>query len=279
MLHVHSTLFAARARRACSERRAMQRRIGLLGATAINIITMIGIGPLVTVPLVLSALVGPTALLAWIAGALVALCDGMVWAELGSRFPGSGGTYTFLRESFGASRWGRGLAFLFTWQMLLFAPALLASGAIGAVQYTAYLVPSLAHDTLAKGVLASVLALLMTLGLLTRLEIVQKLSRAFAVVAIVTLIVAIAAGLMHPVWQHLLAFPTLHGSWPSLALAFGTGLYIALYDYVGYAQATMLGDELQEPANDAAFDLLGHCRCRRAVYPVTSERVGDTHLR
>ncbi len=226
----------------------MQRRIGLLGATAINIITMIGIGPLVTVPLVLSALVGPSALLAWIAGALVALCDGMVWAELGSRFPGSGGTYTFLRESFGANSWGRGLAFLFTWQMLLFAPALLASGAIGAVQYSAYLMPSIAHDAVAKGVMASLLAILMTVGLLARLDIVQKLSRAFAVIAIATLLVAIAAGLLHPQWQHLLAFPALRGSWPSLALAFGTGLYIALYDYVGYAQATLLGDELREPA-------------------------------
>ena len=225
----------------------MQRRIGVLGASAINIITMIGIGPLVTVPLVLSALSGSTALLAWAAGALVALCDGMVWAELGSRFPGSGGTYTFLRESFGATSWGRGLAFLFTWQMLLFAPALLASGAIGAVQYAAFLIPGLAQGTLEKGILAAILAVLMTLGLLSSIEVAQKLSRIFAAIAILTLVVAISAGLLHPHWQNLTVLPHLSGTWTGIMFAFGTGLYIALYDYVGYAQVTLLGDELREP--------------------------------
>ena len=77
----------------------LKRAIDLRGAISINVITMIGIGPLVTIPLVIAALGGPLALVGWIAGAIVALCDGLVWAELSSRFPGSGGTYVYLRDA------------------------------------------------------------------------------------------------------------------------------------------------------------------------------------
>ena len=86
----------------------MKRAIDLRGAVSINVITMIGIGPLVTIPLVIAALGGPLALVGWIAGAIVALCDGMVWAELSSQFPGSGGTYVYLRNIFGARKTGKG---------------------------------------------------------------------------------------------------------------------------------------------------------------------------
>ena len=121
----------------------MKRAIDLRGAVSINVITMIGIGPLVTIPLVIAALGGPLALVGWIAGAIVALCDGLVWAELSSRYPGSGGTYVYLRNAFGAERLGRALAFLFNWQFLLYAPCLLASGYIGFVNYAAYFYPPL----------------------------------------------------------------------------------------------------------------------------------------
>ncbi|MGC1380731.1 MAG: amino acid permease, partial [Candidatus Baltobacteraceae bacterium] len=135
----------------------LKRAIDLRGAVSINIITMIGIGPLVTIPLVIAALGGRLALVGWIAGAIVALCDGLVWAELSSRFPGSGGTYVYLREVFGPDRFGKALACLFNWQFLLYAPCLLASGYIGFANYAAYLYPPLGenafgHDAVAIGI-------------------------------------------------------------------------------------------------------------------------------
>jgi amino acid transporter len=136
----------------------MIRGIGLRGAIAVNVITMIGIGPLITIPLVLNQLHGSLALAAWIAGALIALCDGLIWAELGSRYPGSGGTYVFLREAFGRERLGRMLAFLFTWQTVLSIPLLLASGYIGFAHYAAYLWPPLSAPML-QGVVAAAVAL------------------------------------------------------------------------------------------------------------------------
>src|SRR5579864_4481801 len=108
----------------------MIRGIGLRSGIAINAITMIGIGPLITIPLVLAFLAGPLALIGWIAGAIVALCDGLVWAELSSQYPGSGGTYVYLREIFGRERWGRLLAFLFNWQFFLSSSLVISTGYI-----------------------------------------------------------------------------------------------------------------------------------------------------
>src|SRR5438046_7992849 len=93
------------------------RGIGLGSATALNMIDMIGVGPFITIPLMVGAMGGPQAMLGWILGAVLALCDGMVWAELGASFPGAGGSYQYLKECFGPQRLGRLLSFLFVWQL------------------------------------------------------------------------------------------------------------------------------------------------------------------
>src|SRR5581483_10271330 len=74
------------------------RGVGLASATTLNMIDMIGVGPFITIPLVVSAMGGPQAMFGWVLGALLAICDGQVWAELGAAMPGSGGSYRYLRE-------------------------------------------------------------------------------------------------------------------------------------------------------------------------------------
>lgn len=78
----------------------LRRRLGLLNSTSINMSNMIGIGPFITVPIILMTMGGPQALLAWFTGAILAIADGLVISELGAALPGSGGTYTFLRDSY-----------------------------------------------------------------------------------------------------------------------------------------------------------------------------------
>src|SRR5438477_7579172 len=119
------------------------RGIGLGGATALNMIDMIGVGPFTTMPLVVAAMGGPQALLGWIVGAVLAICDGLVWAELGAAMPDAGGSYVYLREIYGPKRLGRLISFLFIWQLSFSAPLSIATGAIGFAKYTAYLVPGL----------------------------------------------------------------------------------------------------------------------------------------
>ena len=79
----------------------LNRKIGLVQATAINMIDMVGIGPFVVMPLVVSYFHSGLFIWAWIFGALVAFVDGMIWSELGASYPLAGGTYNFHRIAFG----------------------------------------------------------------------------------------------------------------------------------------------------------------------------------
>src|SRR5438105_15869999 len=126
------------------------RGIGLGGATALNMIDMIGVGPFITMPLILGAMGGPQAMLGWIAGALFAVCDGLVWAELGAAMPGSGGSYRYLREIYGPKKLGRLLSFLFIWQLSFSAPLSIASGAIGLAGYASYFFPGLQQQFMTR---------------------------------------------------------------------------------------------------------------------------------
>src|SRR5258708_38046181 len=108
----------------------MTRRFGLLHATALNMTNMIGIGPFITIPLLMSALGGPQAMLGWAVALVIVLCDGMVWRELGAAMPGSGGSFGYLRQGCGAATVGPLMGFLFVWQLILSRPLGIASGYI-----------------------------------------------------------------------------------------------------------------------------------------------------
>ncbi len=233
----------------------MKRAIDLRGAVSINVITMIGIGPLVTIPLVIAALGGPLALIGWIAGAIVALCDGMVWAELSSQFPGSGGTYVYLRNVFGPEGLGRGLAFLFNWQFLLYAPCLLASGYIGFANYAAYLYPPLTNGLLHDLAAIAIGGVTMIL-LYRRTSQVSALSALLAIAATLTVALVALAGLSHADFTRAfhLRQPIQLGA--GLLAGFGTALYITLYDYVGYADVALLGDEVIRPRRTIPLSIL-----------------------
>src|SRR3954463_11809921 len=121
----------------------LRRRIGVTQATAINMSQMCGIGPFITIPAMVVVFGGPQAIMGWVFGALLALCDGLVWAELGAAMPGSGGTYVYLREAF-QYRTGRLTPFLFVWTAILFIPLIMSTGIYGFVAYLRYLWPSFA---------------------------------------------------------------------------------------------------------------------------------------
>src|SRR5450631_3072757 len=106
-------------------------------------INMIGVGPFVTLPLIVLAMHGPQAILGWILGAVLAACDGLVWAELGAAMPKAGGSYEYLRTIYGPRRAGRYLSFLYIWQLTFSAPLSIASGCVGLAQYAGYLWPGL----------------------------------------------------------------------------------------------------------------------------------------
>src|SRR6195256_2016163 len=132
---------ASESAKVAKEGTPLLRRFGVVQATALNMSNMIGVGPFITIPLLLTALGGPQAMLGWLVAVLIAIPDGMVWSELGAAMPGSGGSYLYLREGFGRETFGRLMAFLFIWQFILSGPLEIASGYIGFAQYLKYLWP------------------------------------------------------------------------------------------------------------------------------------------
>ena len=224
------------------------RGVGLRGAVALNVISMIGIGPLITIPLVLGALHGPLSLAGWVLGAGLALCDGMVWAELGSRHPGSGGTYGYLREVFGRRKLGRLLAFLFVWQTIFSAPLLQASGYIGFANYAGYLVPQLAASPWATKALAVAVGVVTMLVLYRAITAVARIGVGLALASVGTLLCVIAASYAHFSGAQAFALPPHDSLWDGLRAGLGQALIIAMYDYAGYGQSSAIGDEVVNPA-------------------------------
>lgn len=222
------------------------RAIGFWGGLSANLLNMIGVGPFITIPLALSALAGPMVLVGWLAGALLCLCDGMVWAELGSTIPESGGPYHYLRTAYGSERLGRLFGFLYLWQTVLTAPLSIASAAVGFAQYLAFLIPGLDHR--GQVIAAVVLCLVNTAVLYRKIDSVQRLSLLVSVVVIGACVWIVASGLMH-FDMHLAARfmhaggDSKHGFW----LGLGAVSLIAVYDYGGYNNVCMLGGEIKRP--------------------------------
>ena len=226
---------------------ALARRFGLLQATALNMTNMIGVGPFITIPLLMSALGGPQAMLGWLVALIIVIPDGMVWSELGAAMPGSGGSYVYLREGYGRERWGRLAAFLFIWQFILSGPLEIASGYIGFSQYLGYLWPSLtdldfALVAAAVGVL-NVALLYRSIGSLGRLTV------ALWAGTLLTTAAVIVTGARH--FDARVAFDFPPGAFNfSLGFLIGLGASsrIGIYDYLGYYDICYIGDEVKEPA-------------------------------
>jgi amino acid transporter len=221
------------------------RRFGLLQATALNMSNMIGVGPFITIPLLMSALGGPQSLLGWMAALLITIPDGLVWSELGAAMPGSGGSYLYLREGFGRQTWGRLMAFLFIWQFVLSGPLEIASGYIGFAQYASYTYP-----IGPRGVMAVAVAIgLLNIALLYRnITSVARLTVTLWVGTLVTTLAVIVTGAMN--FNPSIAFDFPPGAF-SFSLGFLLGLgaagRIGIYDYLGYYDICYIGDEVREP--------------------------------
>jgi amino acid transporter len=222
-----------------------ERRIGLLGGVAINMTEMVGIGPFVTIPLMVAAFGGPQAILGWIIGAILALADGLVWAELSAAMPGAGGTYLYLREAF--QYWsGRLMPFLFVWSALLFIPLLLSTGIVGIVLYVGYLWPSMA-DWQAKAISIALSAAAVAV-LYRRIGPIGRITTVLWVVMLITVGVVIVASFSH--FDPRLAFAFPAGAFTPNArffLGLGGGLVIGIYDYLGYSTTAYIGDEIRHP--------------------------------
>jgi len=224
----------------------LRRELGLIQATALAITDMVGIGPYITIPLLLATMGGPQAMLGWLVGAVLAFCDGLVWAELGAALPKAGGSYNYLREAFGPHRMGRWLSFLMVWQIIFSAPLSIASGSIGFANYLHYLLPQLTPGTVR--LVGAAFPLLLVGLLYRRIGAIGNLSVVLVTGVLAGCLWIALSGVPHLSASRLFDFPpgAFHLSWIFWA-GLGHATLYALYDYFGYYNVCYLAEEIRNP--------------------------------
>src|SRR6202163_638988 len=224
----------------------LERRFGMLPATALNMTNMMGAGPFITIPLLMTALGGPQAMLGWIVALVIVICDGMVWSELGAAMPGSGGSFVYLREAFGPARYGRLMGFLFVWQFVLSGPLEIASGYIGFAQYAQYLWSGLTRPWVIA--LVTVVGLINIALLYRRIHSIAKITISLWAGTLITVFAVIFAGATN--FNPHLAFDFPPGAFHfslGFFLGLGAASRIGIYDYLGYYDVCYIGDEVKNP--------------------------------
>ena len=273
-----------------SEQPELIRGVGVLGATALNMIDMIGVGPFITMPLIIAAMGGPQAMLGWIFGALLVICDGLVWAELGASMPKSGGPYNYLKEIYGANKLGRLMSFLFIWQLTFSAPLSIASGGIGFAGYATYAFPSLDKTFFANEYKLAIpilgdltLNLAATLGtfvamamialcvflLYRKITIIEKFSQALWIVVMLTIAWVIFAGVTN--FNPNIAFdfpPNAFELNQNFFLGLGSALLVSVYDYWGYYNVCFFAGEVKNPEKTIPRAIMFSILAVSAIYIV-----------
>ncbi len=225
------------------------RGMGLVQSTAVNMLEMIGIGPFITIGVILSAMGGPQAVLGWLLGALFSVCDGMVYAELGAAMPGAGGAYIYFREAFNARTWGHLFSFLFLWETIFVGPLSISGACVGFAEYCHYFFPGLSH--VGVGAVAASICVLMTFLLYRPIKMVGRYSVVMLAVVLIAMLWVIASGVIHINTKMAFDFPP--GAF-HLSKSFFYGLagatLFAMYNYGGYNNITYLGAEVKNPSKN-----------------------------
>ncbi|RWY50351.1 APC family permease [Mucilaginibacter gilvus] len=227
---------------------SLVRRLGLAQATAINMTDMVGIGPFVTLPMVIATMNGPWFLYAWLAGALLSMVDAMVWSELGAAFPMAGGSYNFLKETYGKTKLGRLMSFLFVWQTMIQAPLVIASAAIGFADYFSYLLPL---STIEAKIMSGSVVICIVILLYRKIEAIGKISVVLWVGVLVTMLWIIGGGIAHGNFMHPIRHINdgINLNYGFVA-AIGFASVKSVYSYLGYYNVCHLGGEIVNPSRN-----------------------------
>ncbi len=225
------------------------RGMGLVQSTAVNMLEMIGIGPFITIGVILSAMGGPQAILGWFLGAIFSVCDGMVYAELGAAMPGAGGAYIYFREAFNPRTWGHLFSFLFLWETIFVAPLAISAACVGFAEYTHYFLPGLSH--FGVGAIAGGVCVLMAFLLYRPIRVVGFYSVAMLSVVLLAMFWVIVSGIIHINVKMAFDFPpgAFHLS-KTFFYGLGGATLFAMYNYGGYNNITYLGGEVKNPGKN-----------------------------
>jgi fructoselysine transporter len=226
---------------------AQNRHLGLFQSSVLNMIDMVGIGPFITMPIVIG-LLGGMYLWAWVAGAILSFVDAMIWSELGAAYPLAGGSYNFLKESYGEKGAGKMMSFLFVWQTIIQAPLVAASAAIGFAQYFIYLVPLEAWQ---QKTLSGAVIIFVTFLLYRKIESIGKIAVLLWIGVVGTLGWIIFGGIMHGNFlEPVMKMGSSFGTHAIISFLFGQACVKTIYSYLGYYNVCHLGGEIKNPGRN-----------------------------
>jgi amino acid transporter len=224
----------------------LDRGMGLVEATAANMLAMIGVGPFLTIPFMVTVMGGPHILYAWAAGLVLALSDGLVFAQFAAALPGSGGPYLYLREAYKPFRLGRLLSFLFIFQTIVIGPLGVASGAVGFADYLGFYWTAMPHA--AHNAIAAAVCVVMTALLYRHISGIGRFSVVLLAIVLLTVGWVIVVGLFTFSPSQAFAYPPKAFVFDrAFFLTLGGGSILAMYDYGGYNQVCNIGDEIRRP--------------------------------
>src|SRR5437868_8344353 len=201
---------------------------------------MVGVGPFITIPLIIASMGGPQCMLGWLLGAVLALCDGLVWSELAAALPGTGGTYLYLRGAFRHTRLGGILPFLFIWQFIFSGPLEISSGLIGIAQYVGYFWHGM--GPLGARLVSVAVGVLLIVLLYRGITAIARLTVILWIGMLITVLWIIASGLAN--FHSNLAFDFPRGAFrfsTGFMAGLGSAMLIAMYDYLGYYDICYVG--------------------------------------
>lgn len=211
------------------------RGVGLLGATALVVVNMVG-SSIYTLPASIARDVGPLGIVAWALTAFGYLFVALVYARLGTRFPRTGGPYAYARTAFGDLA-----GFVVVWSYWLSATIGNAAIVQSAVGYAPDLWPELEGNSVLQFGLAVVLVWILCLVNVLGVRFGVRLQVAILFLGLLPLVAVGLLGLGHFEAANLEPFaPHGFGALPA-------GMALIVWAYSGIESATVPAEEVRNP--------------------------------
>ncbi|MBC7903229.1 MAG: amino acid permease, partial [Gemmatimonadaceae bacterium] len=181
---------------------------------------------------------------AWIAGGIIALCGALTYAEIGSRFPVTGGYYKIFAECYHPS-----IAFAINCIILISNAASLSGVALIGSEYISQILFDVPPSDMVKALIAMVAIVLFYGVNLAGLRLSSKTQNVLMLIKI-TMIVVLILALFFP--QHyqeptVSTAPEIPYGWEDYIKSFGLALIAVSFTYGGYQQTINFGDEVDKP--------------------------------
>lgn len=218
-------------------------QLHLFDLTMIVVGLVIGMGIFRTASDAAKAAITPSIFFAaWITGGLIALCGALTYAEIGSRFPITGGYYKVFAECYHPS-----IAFSINCIILISNAASMSGVALIGSEYISSVIFQTEPEPFAKAFIA-----MAAIGLFYGVNLMglrmSATAQNFLMVIKISMILLLISSLFFPsAAPAKLIQPSPDFAWSDYIKSFGIALIAVSFTYGGYQQTINFGDEIEKP--------------------------------